>query len=168
MQASGTHASGLIVSLAIVAATAGCGDKSMGPTGPDTTQNFTGLWIGVSRVISCENPAGGCANYPAGHERYLNIRLTQTGDTATGILSVSEGGPLALPAAFWISGRLASGTLTFEPMEVQGASGALTSFSGEVTLTSPSRTEMRGRMTERSAHFGTPLTIAWEVRTARR
>jgi hypothetical protein len=113
---------GIIVwAFAIVAS--GCGDKSMRPTEPDPVPSFTGTWIGTSRVISCEPSSGGCVNYPVGHERYLDFRLTQSGDDVTGNLSPVKGGPLVLPPVFWISGRAESGKLTFQPMEVQGASG---------------------------------------------
>jgi hypothetical protein len=70
-------------------------------------------------------------------------------------------------AVFWISGRLASGALTFEPMEVAGASDGITSYSGEVKLTTSSPTVMLGRLTERSTRAGDPYTITWDVRTAR-
>jgi hypothetical protein len=85
---------GIIVwAFAIVAS--GCGDKSMRPTEPDPVPSFTGTWIGTSRVISCEPSSGGCVNYPVGHERYLDFRLTQSGDDVTGNLSPVKGGPLA-------------------------------------------------------------------------
>jgi hypothetical protein len=154
---------GIIVwAFAIVAS--GCGDTS--PTGPDPVPTFTGTWIGTSRVISCE-PSSGCVNYPVGHERYLDFLLTQSGEDVTGNLSPVKGGPLVLPPVVWIAGRVESGKLTFQPMEVQGASGGLTSYSGEVTLASPA-TRMVGRMTERTMnHLGQPLTILWEVRTSK-
>lgn len=169
------HIFGLIVSLATVVSTAACGDTSMRSTAPDptptpvvdTTPDFTGIWVGVSRVISCEHSAGGCANFAVGDARYLDFRLTQRGNDVTGNLSPTRGGPTVLPAVFWISGRLASGKLTFQPMEGAGASGGITSYSGEVMLAAMAPTEMVGRMTERSTRANEPLTIVWEVRTAR-
>ena len=165
----------LIVSLAIVAITAGCEDGTGRPTSPDsvptvavaTTPDFTGIWIGVSRVISCEHSAEGCEGYPVGHMRYLDFRLTQSGDDVTGNLSPTKGGPTALPAVFWVSGRVTSGKLAFEPMDVPGASGGLFSYSGELMLTSSSAGDMFGRMTERATGRSGALTIMWEVRTTR-
>lgn len=165
---------GLIVSLAIVAVMTACDDTVTRPAAPDPvavgvqTPGFTGTWVGVSRVVSCEHPGGACGNFPAGHARYLDFRLTQSGDDVTGNLSPTPAGPTALPAVFWISGRLASGTLTFQPMDVPGASGGLTSYSGELTLEATSPADMLGSMTERAAPPGGPLTIVWEVRTSRR
>lgn len=166
----------LIASLAIVAVTAACSEHALRPTSPDsgptpgrptTTPDFSGTWVGESRVISCEHAAGGCASYPAGYARYLDFRLTQNGDDVSGNLSPTQGGPTALPAVFWISGRLAAHTLPFQPMDVPGASGGLISYTGELTLDSSSPTTMLGRMTERTARPDGPLTIVWEVRTSR-
>jgi hypothetical protein len=160
------HTIGIIVSaFAIVAA--GCGDRSMRPTEPEPVSSFTGVWIGASLVISCEHPSGGCVNYPVGQERYLNFRLTQTGDDVTGNLSPVKGGPLVLPPVFLITGRAESGKLAFQSLEVPGVSSGLTSYSGEVTLASPA-TQLVGRMTERTTnHLGEPITILWAVKTAR-
>ncbi len=93
------HIFGLIVSLATVVSTAACGDTSMRSTAPDptptpvvdTTPDFTGIWVGVSRVISCEHSAGGCANFAVGDARYLDFRLTQRGNDVTGNLSPTQG-----------------------------------------------------------------------------
>jgi hypothetical protein len=166
---------GLIVSIAIGAITAGCDAKAMRPAAPDSVPaasganrpDFTGTWVGVSRVVSCEHPALACESYSVGQTRYLDFRLTQSGDDVTGNLSPTQAGPTALPAVFWISGRLASGTLTFQPMDVPGASGGLPSYSGELTLGTSSSADMLGRMTERATRPGGPLTIVWEVRTIR-
>ena len=153
----------IVLALGIVAA--GCGDRSMRATEPNPAATFTGVWIGTSRVISCEHPSGGCLNYPAGHQRYLDFLLTQDGDAVTGNLSPVKGGPLVLPPVFWISGRVESGKLAFQPREESGAS---TSYSGELTLASPASSQMVGRMTERTLnHLGEPISILWEVKTAR-
>ena len=159
------HTIGIMVSTLAIAV-AGCGGKSS-PTGPEAVSSFTGVWIGTSRVISCEHPSGGCVNYRVGQQRYLNLQLTQTGDDVTGNLTPVKGGPLVLPPVFWITGRAESGKLAFQPLDVPGASGGLTSYSGEVMLTSWP-TQLVGRMTERTMnHLGEPITILWEVRTAR-
>lgn len=163
------HLIASIASVMIALAAAGCGaTPGPGPTpGFTATPDFTGVWIGVSQVVSCESPGGGCASYHLADTRYLDFRLTQLGDDVTGNLSPTRGGPLALPAVFWISGHLASGRLAFGPMEVAGFSGSLTSFSGEVMLKDSSPAEMLGRMTERTTRDGQPMTIVWDVRTVR-
>ena len=155
----------LVVSVAMLAGAMGCSDSDMQPS--SATPNFDGNWIGVSRVISCESEAGGCATYAVGDERYLNFLLIQRGDEVTGSLSTSEGGPLALPAAFWIAGRVTSGTLPFQPMEMPGT-GSLFSYFGEVTLVGVSSGRMAGRMTEHATHNARPVTLVWQVDTARR
>ena len=156
------HTIGIVVSAFAIGA-AGCG----GPTEPDSVPSFTGIWIGTSRVISCE-PSGGCVNYPVGQERYLNFGLTQSGDDVTGNLSPVKGGPLVLPPAFGIAGRVESGKLAFQSLDIPGVSGGLTPYSGEVTLASPAFSRMVGRMTERTGNpLGEPITILWAVNTER-
>ncbi len=168
------RAIGLAIPLATAAITVGCNDNVMRPAAPDSvavsaeTSDFTGTWVGISRVVSCEHAAEACENYSAGNTRYLSFRLTQRGEDVTGNLSPTQPGPTALPAVFWISGHLASGALTFQPMEVSGASGGLTSYSGELRLGSSSTADLRGQMTERATRPDGQLTIVWEVRTSRR
>ena len=170
------RAIGLIILPAIAAVTVGCNDNVMRPVAPGSVpaaegpsvRDFTGTWVGVSRVVSCDHAAGACENYSVGQSRYLSFRLTQSGDDVTGNLSPTQGGPAALPAVFWISGRLVSGTLSFQPMDMPGTSGGLTSYSGELMLAPSSPADMLGQMTERGAPPGGPLTIVWEVRTSRR
>jgi hypothetical protein len=141
------------------------------PTGPDGVpsagsgtrgHDFTGTWVGTSRIVSCEPAGAACAAYQPGLERYFSATLTRQGDVVDGSITTSPGGPLALPYGFPITGRvLPSGQLSFERLLFSDREPR---FSGDLIVRISSLPELAGRMTEQgSSVLGHPITLVWDV-----
>ena len=138
-----------------------------GPAEPaNATAAFAGKWEGTKRLVSCE-PAGQlCQFQRLGEVTYFSAMLNQEGDVVDGSVSMSEGGPLALPYGFFIKGQVSSpAQLTFERVFFQDVGEP--PYSGEIGIKTLLAPRLSGRMTKRPS-AGDTLTLVWEVEAVRR
>ena len=147
-----------ITSIVVLVGSVAC--QTQMPTEPGGELGFTGRWVGVSRVVSCDPPGASCESYQPGFERYFDVTLTQQGDTAEGSVTITPpGGPLALPYGFPIKGLVVrSDEMTFERLPILPSEPR---FSGSLTQRA---SWLVGRMTEeRSPSPGQPTSLVWDV-----
>ena len=152
-----------ITSVVVLVGSVAC--ETQMPTEPDAKLGFTGRWVGVSRVVSCDPAGASCESFRPGFERYFDVTLTQQGDAVEGSVGITPpGGPLALPYGFPIKGLVVrADEMTFERLPIIPSEPR---FSGSLTLRTSS---LIGRMTEeRSPSPGQPTSLVWDVASVRR
>ena len=145
-----------ITSVVVLLGAAACGEM---PTEPDAGR-FTGRWVGVSRLVSCDPPGVSCESYRPGVERHFDVLLTQQGDAIEGSVGTTPpGGPLALPYGFPIKGLVVQpDEMTFERFPIIPSEPR---FSGSLTLKA---SWLVGRMTEeRTPSPAQPTLLVWDV-----
>jgi hypothetical protein len=142
-----------------------CGGTA--PTEPDSPTGFTGKWVGIKRLVSCEPAGPRCqSGQPLGEESYFSVTLNQQGDAVDGSVILSEPSPLALPYGFTIKGQVSpAAQLTFERIFFQDVGEP--AYSGDLSIRTSLAQRLVGRMTKQPIPSDN-ITLGYELEAFRR